>query len=78
MSAGPIVKDGMRLVRRDNSPVFPNDTVTDFRGDTAEIIGGRPPHRPGTSGYVWVITPDDELTMREFYPTVFDLRWEAV
>jgi hypothetical protein len=30
------------------------DTVTDFRGETARLDGGRPPHRPGTTGKVYV------------------------
>jgi hypothetical protein len=42
---------------------------TDFRGDSARIMGGRAPHKPGSEGKVWT----DEGG--EFYPSVFGLRW---
>lgn len=40
--------------------------------------GGRPPHKPSSTGRVFVKDPDyegDGLNEREFFPSVFDLKW---
>lgn len=58
------------LVDRDTGdPVWKNAKAYDFRGDSDTIIGGRAPHKPGSTGKVW--TADG----REYYPGVFDMKW---
>lgn len=51
------------------------DTVQDRYGDTFTIMGFRPPHKPSSSGFVWVegLRPDDSWGTQEFYPFVFGL-----
>lgn len=67
-----IKKDGWTLVyERTGKPVTEGDVVLDFRGEADTIKGGRPPHKPSSSGFVW--TQDG----RECYPSVFDLKWVA-
>lgn len=65
-----IKKDGWALVHeRTGKPVLERDVVLDFRGEADTIIGGRPPHKPSSSGFIH--TADN----REVYPSVFDLKW---
>lgn len=65
-----IKKDGWTLVHeRTGVPVMEGDVVLDFRGEAETIKGGRPPHKPSSSGFVWTATG------RELYPSVFDLKW---
>lgn len=59
------------LVHANGETVMTQDVVLDFRGETATIVGGRPPHKPGSGGVVW--TSD----FRELYPSVFNLKWVA-
>lgn len=42
----------------------------DFRGERETIIGGRPPHKAGSTGHVWTAEGS------EYYPGVFDLAWK--
>lgn len=67
-----IIKSEMKTLRNmtTGEPVRIGDTVTDFRGDTATIKGGRAPHKPGSTGRVWT----DEYS-QEYFPAVFDLEW---
>ena len=48
----------------------------DFRGDEWVLEGGRPPHKDGSSGFVWVRKPEGG-SQREFYPFVIGMAWEA-
>lgn len=67
-----IKQDGWELVRGGSGePVHLNEKVTDFRGREDRVLGGRPPHKPGSAGRVWV-------DKGEFFPTVFDLVWRRV
>jgi len=51
-------------------PVRVGDIVTDFRGETCTISGGRAPHKPSSTGRVWV----NEFS-QEYFPGVFNLEW---
>ena len=65
-----VTKDGWALVHEvTGEPVLEGDVVLDFRGDTDAITGGRPPHKPSSTGFVWTECG------RECYPSVFDLKW---
>ena len=43
----------------------------DFRGDKSRVTGGRPPHKPGSTGR---ITSEDG----EYYPGVYGCKWQRV
>jgi len=51
-------------------PVRIGDIVKTFRGETCTISGGRAPHKPASTGRVWV-----EEFSQEYFPSVFDLEW---
>ena len=58
------------LLREDATQgVYEGQTVRSFRGESYVITGGRPPHKPESTGKVW--TEDGG----EYYPSVFGLRW---
>ena len=64
-----ITQDGWTLVHaRTGKPVSEGDVVLDFRGEADTIMGGRPPHKPASTGRV-------HTSAGEFYPSVFDLKW---
>jgi hypothetical protein len=63
------IKQGGWTLVENGIPVLEGDVVTDFRGDTDIVRGGRPPHKPSSSGFVWTASG------REFYPDVFGLKW---
>ena len=68
-----IEKNGWTLVHeRTGVPVIEGDVVLDFRGEAETITGGRPPHKPSSSGFVWT---DGGRRGGEFYTSVFDLKW---
>ncbi len=66
-----VIKQGEWVLVNDKTgvPVVEGDVVTDFRGEADTIRGGRPPHKPSSSGFVWVSSGS------ECYPSVFDLKW---
>ncbi len=42
---------------------------SDFRGDVEEIVGGRAPHKPSSTGHVHTASGGD------YYASVFGLKW---
>lgn len=67
----------MKLVNEDTGIVHPFGTpATSFRGETFIVEGGRFPTHEGSTGRVWVRSSPGE-TVQEFFPSVFNLRWEA-
>lgn len=50
------------------------DHVADFRGDGMIVKGGKPPHKPGSTGRVYV-TPDGESRESEYFPSVIGAKW---
>ncbi len=44
------------------------ETYHDFRGEPHVLKGGRPPHKSGSSGFVYI-------SGGEFYPSVIGLEW---
>lgn len=48
--------------------VMVGDAITSFRGETAVLKGGRPPHKPSSTGRVFI-------EGAEYFPSVFDLKW---
>ena len=63
-----ITVDNWILVHADTGvPVKQNEKVED-----CHITGGRPPHKPSSTGRVWV-----EEYSQEYFPTVFKLKWKV-
>jgi hypothetical protein len=50
------------------APVVIGQTIEDFRGRAATLLGGTPPAKLGSTGRV-------ETSIGEFYPSVFGLMW---
>lgn len=68
-------KDGWTLIHeKTGEPIKIGETLTDFRGATATLTGGNPPHKPGSSGFVFTTRTPGGST-RESYPSVFNLKW---
>jgi hypothetical protein len=65
----PIQYDGWTLVDSQNKPVFLGEILEDFRGDQSRITGGKPPHKPSSTGRVWTAGG------AEFFPSVFNCTW---
>ena len=67
----PIISKGWdglyALVDGKGRPVSEGQKVKDY-----VIVGGRAPHKPDSSGRIWVPAGDD---VREFFPTNVDLKW---
>lgn len=62
----PITSDGWILVRQETGqPVTVGEKIEDFT-----LKGGRPPHKPSSTGRIWV-----EEYSQEYFPTVLKLKW---
>ena len=60
------------VLMKDGKPVERGSTHIDFRGDKDVIVGGKAPHKQSSSGAVYT---DNGA---EYYPSVFDMKWERV
>ena len=67
-----ITHDNWKLVDKDGNIVHHGYKGTTHRGEEYVITGGRPPLHLGSTGRVWVEGGG------EYFPTVFDLKWEEV
>lgn len=66
----------MKLIdTKTNKEVAIGEVVTSFRGEKAVVTGFRPPHKPSSSGRVYVRPLEGEGT-REYFPGVYDLKIE--
>lgn len=68
------------LVRSDTkAPVNRGDAVVSGRGEHAIVAGGSPPHKPASTGRVYVREQSDidnnSEYSREYFPSVFGLEW---
>lgn len=63
-----ITKDDWTLTL-DGKPVVSYKPYATFRGDTCVIVGGRPPHKDGSEGFVYTEAG------QELYASVFDMKW---
>lgn len=69
-----IQTDEWKLVYEDGSPVIKGDEVKDFRGESAIVNSGIPPHKENSSGRVYVDSGTDFPS--GFFPSVFNLKWK--
>ena len=68
----------MQLYHKGSNEVIKTGTiVADFRGDRWVLEGGREPHKPSSSGHVWLRSTDGRGLSREFYPSVINAEWRA-
>jgi len=62
------------LAHRDNlHPAVEGELMQTNMGETWCLVAGTPPHKPSSSGYVFVT--DSDGGGREFYAHVFELVW---
>ena len=67
-----MTKNKWTLVHNDTkAPAQVGEIVKSFRGDEQTLLGGTPPHKPSSSGKVWVENA-------EYYPEVFNLKWVEI
>lgn len=64
-----ITHDNWTLTHMDGTPACVGELLETHNGDQYRITGGRPPHKPSSTGRVWVAGGG------EFFPTVFNLKW---
>ena len=69
----PIKKDGYILCHKNGDVCGLGEVLETFRGEAWTIEGGRPPHKPASTGRVYV-KRGGGMT-REFFPGVFNLEW---
>ena len=66
-----------KLVRNDGTPAKIGHIYITNRLESFELVGGRPPQHPGSTGRVWVREANGGLN-REFFPSVIGLKWEVL
>jgi hypothetical protein len=49
--------------------------VQTFRGEKAILLGWKPPHRPGSTGRVYVEFVEDMARLHEFFPSVIGCKF---
>jgi len=62
------------LAHANGASVQVNEAVKCFRGEDYIITGGASPHKPASTGKVWVT--DAHGNSSEYYPAVFNMTWE--
>ena len=71
-----IQKQGWTLWHQDGrGVVHENELVRSSKDEAYVVKGGTPPHKPSSTGRVWVTLADDSTWNREFFPTVFNMAW---
>jgi hypothetical protein len=65
----------MRLIYTNTgAPAMLGDIVETFRGERAILLGIQQPHKPASTGRVY-IQLDDSRASREFFPSVIGAEW---
>ena len=71
-----INKQGFTLIYQDGrGAVCAKELATSSTGEQWVVEGGTPPHKPSSTGRVWVRRSDDSTWNREFFPAVFGMEW---
>tara|TARA_R110001632_G_scaffold26343_1_gene71274 strand:- start:1654 stop:1884 length:231 start_codon:yes stop_codon:yes gene_type:complete len=73
-----ISKKGWILVNANNERVVEKELVTTKDGENWIVEGGVPPHKPSSTGRVWVSLLSNPKHNRDFFPTVFNLKWQEI
>lgn len=80
----PIIAPGWRLTTTGEAPrtIVEGEIRLDFRGESFMIVGGKPPHKPSSTGRVWAKPVDHRGValdgQQEYYPGIFKLKWEPL
>lgn len=53
------------------------NVVHDFRNDAHILVDARPPHKEGSSGFVYLRSMDEHAFVAEYYASVIDAEWTA-
>jgi len=66
----------MVMVREStNQAVVRGDRAVSSRGEQYVILGGRPPHKPSSTGRVYCKRPNRDLPQEEYFPNALGVRW---
>jgi len=60
-----------------DTPICVGDRVT-ARGNVYIVVGGRAPHKFGSTGRVWVKASIEQVFVSEFFPSVINAVWSEV
>ncbi len=67
------------LVDENGDMVSRGQVVTTFRGESVVVTGGKAPHKPGSTGKVYVrFEAEKRVGGGEFFPSVIGARWVPV
>lgn len=68
-----------KLVDSDGNEVVEGQLMETFRGDEVRVCDGvgRPPHKPSSSGFVWISNPGGSMK-QECYAGVIGCKWVEV
>jgi len=69
------IRDWVLVHEETNKQAVLGSSLTSFRGEPTTLMGGMPPHKPASTGRVWVKDADSFPNAREFFPSVFGLKW---
>ena len=65
-------QDWILVDQNTGNEVHVGDTLTDFRGDSAELQGGTAPHKSNSNGHV------STSPCSRSYASVYGLRWTPI
>ena len=71
-----ISKKGCVLLNKNDERVVAKELIKTKDGVAWVIEGGTPPHKPSSTGRVWVSLLSNPNHNRDFFPTVFNLKWQ--
>ena len=69
-----VKKKGWSLYNKNGLEVYVKELINND-GEYWVVEGGTPPHKPSSSGRVWVRLLDNPEWNREFFPHVFGMEW---
>lgn len=68
----------MKLMHKGSNEEIKSGTIVqDFRGDRWVLEGGCEPHKPSSTGRVYLMSLCERRVHREFYPSVINAEWRA-
>ena len=65
------------LNQKTGEPIKTGAIVWTSDGVRWVLEGGREPHKPSSTGFVWLRSTDGRGLSREFYPFVIGAEWRA-
>lgn len=65
------------LVREGGEAVELGEIILTFRDEERKLVGADAPHKPSSTGKVYVTNPDGTSTS-QYFPSVFGLVWKEI